>query len=95
MVNQDDCFLRVSLMSKYLKFDSSSLLLKSCVAIFNPFSRSSRRGSGGVFVDVLWMEPAGTWLESSQLLGSDLVSSRLLVAELLVVSCRKASMVVV
>ena len=82
-------------MSNHLKFDSSSFLLKSCVAIFNPFSRSSRRGSGGVFVDVLWIESAGTWLKSSQLLGSDLVSSRLLVAAVLVVSCREVSMVVV
>ena len=78
-------------MSKHLKFDLSSLLLKSCVAIFNPFSRSSRKGSGGVFVDVLWIESAGTWLKSSQLLGSDLVNSMLLVAALLVVSCREVS----
>ena len=46
-------------------------------------------------MDVFWMEPAGTWLESSQLLGSDLVSSMLLVAVVLVVSCREVSMVVV
>ena len=46
-------------------------------------------------MDVLWIEPSCTWLESSQLLGSDLVSSRLFVAEVLVVSCREVSMVVV
>ena len=43
-------------------------------------------------MDVLWIESAGTWLKSSQLLGSDLVSTRLLVAAVLVVSSMEVSM---
>ena len=39
------------------------------------------RGSGGVVLDVIWVEPAGTLLKSSQLLGSDLVSSSMVLAE--------------
>ena len=49
-------------------------------------------GSRGSFVDVLWVEPAGTWLESSKLSGSDLMSSRLVVAEVLVESFTEVSM---
>ena len=83
-------------MSKHFKFDSSIFLLKSSV----PLSRSLRsfvvRGSEGVFEDVLWLEPAGSWLESSLLLASDKVNSgRLVVAGVLMLSFRVVSMTVV
>ena len=96
VLNLNDYFLRVFLISKHLKLDSSILLLNSCVFFIMSLIRSSRGsvvgGSRGCFVDVLWVEPAGTWLESSQLSGSDLMSSRLVVAEVLVESFTELSM---
>ena len=84
-------------MSKHFKFDSSIFLLKSSVFFSISLSRSSRsfgvRGSEGVFTDVLWLEPAGSWLESSLLLASDKVNSgRLVVAGVLMLSFRVVSM---